>query len=112
MNIHDTLVEREKTHGSFKSHAELSQHLKSILKERRTAWEELYDMQREALEMICHKMARIINGNPHEADHWHDISGYATLVADQLMPKSMRGNVCNCKVCEETASTITDREAS
>jgi hypothetical protein len=37
-------------------------------------------MQREALDMILHKIARIVNGNPNETDHWHDIAGYATLV--------------------------------
>lgn len=111
MNIHTTLAEREKTHGSFMSHAELSQRLKNSLKDRQTAWLELYDWQREALEMICHKMARIINGNPNEADHWHDISGYATLVADRLMPTSKRGNNCDCEVCKESASTITGQDA-
>jgi hypothetical protein len=44
----------------------------------------LAPVQKEALEMICHKMARILNGNPNEHDHWHDISGYSTLVANLL----------------------------
>jgi hypothetical protein len=42
------------------------------------------DDQWEALEMIVHKMGRIVNGNPDEVDHWVDIAGYATLVADRL----------------------------
>lgn len=40
--------------------------------------------QREALEMIAHKIARILNGDPNYADSWHDVAGYATLVADRL----------------------------
>jgi hypothetical protein len=40
--------------------------------------------QREALEMIAHKIARIINGDPNYADSWVDIAGYAKLVADRL----------------------------
>lgn len=36
--------------------------------------------QREALEMIVHKIGRIISGNPHFRDHWADIAGYAKLV--------------------------------
>ena len=40
--------------------------------------------QREALEMIAHKIARIVNGDPNYADSWVDIAGYATLVADRL----------------------------
>lgn len=42
------------------------------------------DYQREAIEMICHKLARIVNGDPYYADSWTDIAGYAKLVADRL----------------------------
>jgi hypothetical protein len=34
--------------------------------------------------MICHKMARIMNGDPNYVDSWADIAGYATLVANRL----------------------------
>lgn len=34
--------------------------------------------------MICHKMARIINGDPNYRDSWDDVAGYATLVAKRL----------------------------
>ena len=40
--------------------------------------------QREALEMLALKIARILNGDPNYADSWHDVAGYATLVADRL----------------------------
>lgn len=40
--------------------------------------------QREALEMIAHKIARILNGDPNYADSWVDIAGYAKLIADRL----------------------------
>lgn len=36
------------------------------------------------LEMIAHKIARILNGDPNYADNWHDIAGYATLIDLQL----------------------------
>jgi hypothetical protein len=42
------------------------------------------DDQWEALEMIVHKIGRIVNGNPDVTDHWVDIAGYATLIADRL----------------------------
>lgn len=38
----------------------------------------------EALEMIAHKIGRILNGDPGYADSWVDIAGYAQLVADRL----------------------------
>lgn len=47
-----------------------------------------YDLKasdmREALDMICHKMARILNGDPNYRDSWVDIAGYAMLVANRL----------------------------
>jgi hypothetical protein len=38
--------------------------------------------------MISHKIARILNGDPCYHDSWHDIVGFAKLVADGLLPKS------------------------
>jgi len=40
--------------------------------------------QAESLDMIIHKIGRIVNGNPDVVDHWLDIAGYAQLVADRL----------------------------
>ena len=81
-NIDAILKERGQRYGKFKNHAEISQKLKAVL------WE--FDYQRmeynqiEALEMICHKMARILNGDPDYSDSWNDIAGYSKLVADRL----------------------------
>jgi hypothetical protein len=71
------LVEREKTHGSFALTAIIAQDLKSILGTGR--WGELPKAQREALEMICTKIARIISGGGKHKDHFDDIAGYAKL---------------------------------
>lgn len=45
-------------------------------------WHALKPYQAEALEMIAHKMARIVNGDPDYADSWRDIQGYAKLGED------------------------------
>ena len=42
---------------------------------------------REALDMIAHKIARIIAGNPEDIDSWVDIAGYAELVVEELQRK-------------------------
>ncbi len=47
------------------------------------------DDQWEALEMIIHKVGRIVNGNPDKIDHWIDIAGYAKLVAMRLEGRSV-----------------------
>lgn len=87
------LNEREKTHGDFSCVANLAQRLKVLIAaERRTQLSHLSgppglsDVGQEALDMICTKIARICCGNPNEVDHWRDIAGYATLVAESLQP--------------------------
>lgn len=82
------LEERRETHGNFQTHAEISQKLKDCMRKhmRRhsVGYDDLDHDQAEALDMIQHKIARILNGNPNEPDHWLDIAGYAKLVHDRL----------------------------
>ena len=79
----ETLNQRGKRYGSFESQGELSQKLKEIMREVQ-GWEDLSPSQKESLDMIVHKIARILNGDPNYADSWHDISGYATLIDETL----------------------------
>lgn len=84
-DIEDILTERGTRYGKFKDHANASQSLKSVVKiHMGDRWYQIEPDQREALEMICHKMARIINGDPNYADSWQDIAGYAKLIVDRL----------------------------
>ena len=82
MDITETLQERGKRYGLFTRHAEISQQLKEVINQYQT--KVLAPDQQEALDMICHKIGRILNGDPDYADSWHDIAGYAQLVADRL----------------------------
>jgi hypothetical protein len=84
-DIQSTLAERGKRYGAFTGHAEISQQLKAVM--RKFEAERGCDLdpdQREALEMVAHKIARILNGDPDYADSWIDIAGYCKLVADRL----------------------------
>ena len=42
------------------------------------------DDMRESLEMVAHKVARILNGNPGYVDSWHDVAGYVKLIEKRL----------------------------
>lgn len=92
-DIASTLAERGSRYGKFDKHAELTQDLKGIMQDfvkiphDVKPWDLLADDQREALEMIAHKIGRILNGDPNYADSWIDIAGYAKLVADRLETK-------------------------
>lgn len=80
--VETTLAERATSHGDFGDHAHITQALKALM--HGPGWERANDSEREALQMIAHKMGRICAGNPHFHDHWLDIAGYATLVADRI----------------------------
>lgn len=85
MSIEKTLEERGKRYGTFSGHAEISQRLKDVMGQALADRNKtLADDQWEALDMIAHKIARIINGDPDYIDNWHDIAGYATLVEERL----------------------------
>lgn len=83
MKIENILEQRGTTHGDFSDNARFSQQLKFIV-EMSPNWDNMSDVQREALHMILHKISRICAGNPDFIDAWRDISGYATLVSDRL----------------------------
>ena len=83
--IGEILDERGKRYGTFVGHAEVSQQLKTVIHDALMQRSKgLTNDQYEALDMIAHKIARIINGDPNYADSWVDIAGYAQLVADRL----------------------------
>lgn len=84
--IEETLEEREKRYGNFTTHADITQKLKKIVWTaiRSKCDYAITHVQSEALDMIMHKVGRILNGDPSYADNWHDIAGYATLVEKEL----------------------------
>ena len=84
-DITTTLQERGSRYGKFLDHAKVTMDLKTVIKHHLELREKVLEAdQQEALDMICHKIGRIINGDPDYADSWHDIAGYAQLVADRL----------------------------
>lgn len=83
--IDAVLDQRGKRYGKFKDHASATQAIKAAIKHGLiNADNVLADDQQEALDMISHKIGRIVNGDPDYADSWIDIAGYAQLVADRL----------------------------
>lgn len=77
------LRERRDTYGDFVSLARLSQAFVGLMQDH-PAYCLMPAYHREALEMIQHKVARLVNGDPSHIDGWSDIAGYALLVADHL----------------------------
>lgn len=86
-SVEATLQERGSRYGPFSGHAAATQDLKGIIRDNlieNSAYQLLPGRDKavvdEALEMIAHKIGRIVNGDPVYDDNWRDIAGYAQLV--------------------------------
>lgn len=89
-SIEETLKKRGSRYGDFTDHADLCQGLKHVMSYQdhstnpERGWHTLSNVQKQALEVIADKIARILTGDPNYADNWHDIQGYARLVEERL----------------------------
>lgn len=86
-DVEKTLSERGARYGDFTDHAAICQSIKRVMM-KTPGWDRLNDVQRQALDVIADKQARILSGDPNYADNWHDIQGYAKLVEDRLAVQS------------------------
>lgn len=89
-SIEQTLSQRQNTYGKFKDHARITQNIKRAMADSPN-WNWMPDDMREALEMVAHKIGRILNGDPSYADSWHDIIGYTRLIEKDLDENSGAG---------------------
>ena len=87
----ELLHNRGREYGDFRTQGEIAQTLKNVVREF-DGWAKMAPHQREAIDMILHKISRIINGNPNFADSWVDIAGYAQITADRC-PKPQPPNL-------------------
>jgi len=83
MEINELLEERGKTHGDIVIQSYFSQEMKSVLRAS-PHWKKMSSVKRECLEMVVHKIARILAGNHEERDHYYDIIGYTQLILNEI----------------------------
>jgi len=83
-SIDATLAERGSRYGEFVDHADVTQRIKDAMKTGNN-WFNLDVDMIEALEMVAHKIGRILNGDPKYIDSWTDIIGYTRLVEKRLI---------------------------
>lgn len=83
-DIDATLTERGKRYGDFSGHARVTYDLKRAMYAAPN-FRRLPDDMKEALDMIAHKIGRILNGDPFYDDSWRDIAGYARLIETRIL---------------------------
>jgi hypothetical protein len=84
--VEQVLEERGKDYGDYVGKALFIQGVKYLMR-KGPSWNAMDADMRESMEMIAHKMGRVVYGDPNYADSWIDIAGYAKLVADRLEDK-------------------------
>lgn len=83
-DIEKVLHERGKRYGEYPDHAMITQDIKRAIHSGRS-WESCNPHMQETLDMIAHKIGRIVNGDPYYVDSWTDIIGYARLTEKELL---------------------------
>ena len=83
METEKLIATRHATHGVYRHVCELDQATQKAWRNSQN-WEHLTDVQRCSLQMISHKIARILSGDPFFDDHWKDCSTYAELARRSL----------------------------
>ena len=99
-DIDKTLEERGGRYGPFEGHANVTQSIKRaispvdhklfVMVECGLLEEEEADAIKECLDMVAHKIGRIVNGDPLYLDSWHDIIGYVKLIENMIQKKGER----------------------
>lgn len=92
--LNETLKERGSRYGSFKTHADIACQLKAKIHST-DGWYRCSNVQRQALDVIADKIARMLNGDPDYIDNWHDIAGYATLVEIDIQEEAAKNDPSN-----------------
>ena len=82
-SVDAVLAERGKDYGDYASKAQFIQGVKYLMRAS-PSWEAMDADMRESMEMIAHKMGRVLYGDSTHKDNFVDIAGYAKLVADRL----------------------------
>lgn len=77
-----TLEQRGERYGDYCEMSDTAQAFKTVLLSG-AAWGRLPAYERESLDAIATKIARIVTGGSGQKDSWHDIQGYAKLAEDR-----------------------------
>lgn len=88
------LDQRGSRYGDFFGHARAAQDIKGVIHAhlgRNPNFKLMTPAEKavieEGLDMIAHKIGRIVNGDPKYYDSWDDIGGYAEITRKRVAPR-------------------------
>lgn len=83
MNADQIISNRAGSHGNYPDNAAIAQYIKDVIRTG-PSYASMTPVQRESLDLIATKLARICAGDPNFVEHWIDINGYSQLVVMDL----------------------------
>lgn len=91
MEMQEILDQRGSRYGQFIDNATIAQAMKMAA--IGNVWVDMDADAREAIDMICTKISRIVTADWRYVDNWRDIEGFAKLVADRLEAEQLRDSL-------------------
>jgi hypothetical protein len=91
MTMEKILEARASRYGDFIDNATIAQAMKMAA--IGNVWGDMDADAREAIDMICTKISRIVTADWRYVDNWRDIEGFAKLVADRLEAEQLKENL-------------------
>ena len=88
MTMQEILDQRGSRYGDFIDNATIAQAMKMAA--IGNVWADMDADAREAIDMICTKISRIVTADWRYVDNWRDIEGFAKLVADRLEAQQLK----------------------
>ena len=82
-----TLKERDPKYGTFRVNSRVAHSIKSAFRAAPN-WDRLPTDMAESLDMVAHKLSRLLCGDFNHLDSWHDAIGYLRLVERRLLGES------------------------
>lgn len=82
-DIDNTIQDRASKYGDFREQGRVAQNLKDAMRDSPN-WDALPAYMKEGLEMIQHKISRMLNGEILYDDNVHDIVGYTKIMQDRM----------------------------
>ena len=81
-DIAETLAQRGSAYGDFREQGRITQNLKRAMQDSPN-WSALPAYMKEGLDMVQHKISRMLNGDALYDDNMYDIIGYTRLMQDR-----------------------------
>lgn len=103
-NIDNLLDTRQPVYGDFTETYRISDNIKKSMMDSPN-WNKLRPEQREALNMLAVKIARILGGDPDYLDNWVDVGGYARLVEKTICDRTAPSEVIETTPVKKSLSS-------